>query len=253
MRREEAERLGLALTELPYEQREVLLLHLQADLTDRTSERMNRRILADLSASLTKKATVRAAERPAARWRTNMSSGRIKFAVAAVAAVVVMLPVSYGAVKVIQRLFVVEDKVTFEYSEPNNGATKYTFARVLRRVDGEGREITQARVEESLQLYAEGKAQQVEPDVWQARLASGELFTYKGNPETDQGAAFSEEEKTQLKQMTDEINELQKAGKGERVFWKEIEENGLRIRLYNVTYTLANGKEVTLCEGREVK
>ena len=184
-----------------------------------------------------------------------MISRRIKFAAVAAMAVAIMLPVSYGAVKAIRKLFVTRDQVTFEYPQPDGKeAASYVFTRTLAvpGADAADREKARVRLEEFFQLYREGKAKEVEPGVWQATLADGEEFAYRGDPEKG-GVEFTEEEKARLKQMADEINELRKAGKGERTFWKETEANGLRIRLYHVRYTLLNGEVVTLCEGELAK
>ena len=45
---------------------------------------------------------------------------------------------------------------------------------------------------------------------------------------------------------------VRRAGKGERTFLKEVENNGVRVRLYNVCYTLSNGEVLTVCEGEGV-
>lgn len=36
---------------------------------------------------------------------------------------------------------------------------------------------------------------------------------------------------------------------GVRTFLQEIENNGMRIRMYNVRYTLSSGQVITVCEG----
>ena len=184
-----------------------------------------------------------------------MNSRHIKLAVAAVVALAIMLPVSYGAVKAIKKYFVAEDRVTFEYPEPN-GKTVYTYSRskTIASTSATSEQEARAQFEEFLQLYREGKATEVQPGVWKATLASGEEFAYGGNPENGaRGVEFTEEEKAQLKQQSDEINELRKAGKGERTLLKETEDNGVRIRLYNVRYTLSDGRVVTICEGEAAK
>jgi len=183
-----------------------------------------------------------------------MNSRHIKLAVAAVVALAIMLPVSYGTVKAIKRYFTVaEDRVTFEYPEPN-GAVSYMYGRSasVASTTAASEQEARAQLEEFLQLYRQGKATQIKPGVWLATLSNGEEFAYAGNPE-HLTLEFTEQEKAQLKQQTDEIYELRKAGKGERTFWKEVEENGLRIRLYHVRYTLANGQVITMCEGEEAR
>jgi hypothetical protein len=166
----------------------------------------------------------------------------------------IMLPVSYGAVKAIKKYFTVaEDRVTFEYPEPD-GSFTCTYGRSVSvsSSDATSEQEARAQLEEFLQLYRQGKATQIEPGIWHATLSNGEEFAYGGNPEHST-LEFTEEEKAQLKRQTDEIHELRKAGKGQRTFGKEIEENGTRIRLYHVRYTLADDRVVTLCEGEEAK
>jgi hypothetical protein len=51
-----------------------------------------------------------------------------------------------------------------------------------------------------------------------------------------------------LKKQFDEINGLRQAGQGEKTYLREIEQNGRKLRLYEVRYTLSNGKTVTVME-----
>ncbi len=182
-----------------------------------------------------------------------MISKRIKIAAAAVVALVVLLPVSYAAVEAVKHFIVSEDKATFEYPDPNGGVTSYVYGRSVS-VTGtnvENEEQARARVEEFRQLYLAGKAVEIKPGVWKATLADGTEFAYGGSDpaRAGAGAAFTDEEKAQLQRQSDEINELRKAGKGERTFLKEVEENGMKIRLYQVRYTLSDGRVVTITEG----
>lgn len=55
----------------------------------------------------------------------------------------------------------------------------------------------------------------------------------------------SEEE---VKAARKEIDELRKAGKYERTFVKEWEDKGMTFTLYKVSYTLSNGKVITVNE-----
>lgn len=223
-------------------------------LCDRTSDSLDRRILTDLAGVLPKPEVSRPTATPAGTWRILMISRRIKLAVAAVVAVAIMLPVGYGAAEVIKRYFVVaEDTVTFNYPEPN-GATSYMYGRAVSVSSSSAASEEEARAElaEFLQLYRQGKATEVKPGIWKATLSNGEPFAYGGDPE-HATLAFTDQEKAQLKQQTDEINELRRAGKGERTFWKEVERDGVRIRLYNVRYTLSNGQVVTICEDERAK
>jgi hypothetical protein len=182
-----------------------------------------------------------------------MISKRIRIAAAAVIALAVLLPVSYAAVEAVKHFIVSEDKVSFEYPDPNGGVTSYLYGRTISvtGTDIANDEQARARVEEFRQLYLAGKAVEVKPGVWVATLADGTKFGYGGSDPARAGAGveFTEEEKAQLKKQSDEINELRQAGKGERTFLKEVEENGMKIRLYQVRYTLSDGRVVTITEG----
>ena len=186
-----------------------------------------------------------------------MISRRIKIAAAAVVALAVLLPVSYAAVEAVRHFIIVsEDKVSFEYPDPNGGVTGYVYGRgtavgVVGGTNMENEAQARARLEEFRQLYLAGKAEEVKPGVWVATLADGTKFGFGGSDPARAGLSveFTEEEKAQLKKQSDEINELRKAGKGERTFLKEVEQNGVKTRLYRVRYTLSDGRVVTITEG----
>ena len=161
-----------------------------------------------------------------------------------------LLPAGYAAVEAVVKHFILsEDSVSFEYPEPN-GTAVYSVGRMtgIFSTGVTSEEEARAQYEEFLQLYREGKAQEIRPGVWQATLANGERFNYGGDPEHTP-TEFTAQEKEQWKKQFDEINELRKAGKGERTFREEIERDGVRIRLYEVRYTLPDGNVVTLTEG----
>ncbi|MEN6338202.1 MAG: hypothetical protein ABFE01_28430, partial [Phycisphaerales bacterium] len=92
-------------------------------------------------------------------------------------------------------------------------------------------------------LYREGKALQIEPGVWQATLANGELFRYKGDPQWVM-PDFAAEQKSEF----EEIDALRKAGKGERAPQGETQMGGRTFCVYQVRYILSNGKVVTVME-----
>lgn len=221
------------------------------NLCDPTSGRMDRRILNDLFGRLKQPETIAPASSPVRMWRMIMDSKRTKLAAAAVIAAGILLPVSYGAVKAVTKYLTVSSTshVTFEYPDQN---TTYTVARSVSVTmdDANSPEEAKARLKEFRELYLAGKVVEIKPGVWEATLSDGTSFAFGGDPATaGMDSEFTEEEKAQLKKQFDEINELKKAGKGERTFWKEVEENGVRTRLYHVRYTLSDGKAVTLCEG----
>jgi hypothetical protein len=183
------------------------------------------------------------------RWfaPTNGSISPWRVAAAAVIAIAVLLPLSYGAVKAVKHL-IFEDKVSFEYPEDN---AVYTVKRSISVVGGDGtnnEEDARKKLEEFKKLYREGHAKEIEPGVWKATLSNGEEFAYAGDPERI-SVEFTEEEKEQLKKQFDEINELKRAGKYERTFIKDIEVDGIKISLYKDCFTLSNGKVITLTTG----
>jgi hypothetical protein len=222
-------------------------------LCDRTSLSMDRRILSDLAGRLPESHSPKRTPMSAGIWRMIMISKRIRMAAAVVVALAVLLPVSYAAVEAVKHFIVSEDKVSFEYPDPNGGVTSYVYRRSMSvaSTDVENEEQARARVEEFRQLYQAGKAVEIKPGVWKATLADGTEFAYGGRDPARAGAGvqFTEEEKAQLKRQSDEVNELRKAGKGERTFLREVEENGMKIRLYQVRYTLSDGGVVTITEG----
>ncbi len=63
------------------------------------------------------------------------------------------------------------------------------------------------------QLYHEGKAQEIQPGVWQVTLANGKLFNYQGDPQRAT-AEFTPQEKEQMKKEF-ELNALQRPAQGE--------------------------------------
>jgi len=221
------------------------------NLCDRTSDSMDRRILSDLAGKLKKCEPFKPTATSAGVWRMIMNSRRIKLAAAAVIGLAILLPVGYAAVEAVVKYFTIsQDRVTFEAREPNYAAN---FA-ASRSISIGGTNIAtedeaRARLAEFRRLYREGKAKEIQPGVWQVTLGNGELFNYAGDPERVT-AEFTPEEKEQMKKEFDELNALQKAGKGERTLIKETEENGVKTRLYEVRYTLSSGKVVTLTEGR---
>jgi len=181
------------------------------------------------------------------RWfaPTGNSISLRRVAAAAAIAIVVMLPLSYGAAKVIKYFTTFE--ATFEHPEDN--VVYSVSSSLVAKGDTHINTVEDAKksIEEFVKLYKEGKAKEVEPGVWVVTLSNGEEFAFAGNPEH---AALPDSEKKELfRKQFDEINELRKASKYERTFIKEIEKDGVKIRLYQDRFTLSNGKVVTLTSG----
>ena len=144
-----------------------------------------------------------------------MISKHIKIAAAAVVALAVLLPVSYAAVEAVVKYFTIsEDQVSFVHEEPD-----FTMdATAIRRISIGGTNIAsedeaRACLAEFRQLYHEGKAQEIQPGVWQVTLANGKLFNYQGDPGRAT-AEFTPQEKERMKKEF-ELNALQRPAQGE--------------------------------------
>jgi len=182
------------------------------------------------------------------RWFAP-SGGHIspwRAAAAAVIAVVVLLPLSYGATKAV-KYAITTFEAEFEYGDNAEYRVSTTVTTSGENIQNQ-EEARQAE-QEFYGLYKGGKAEEVQPDVWVTTLANGEKFAFSGDPDS---LGLSEAERKELlKEQFDQINELREAGKYERTFIKEIEKDGVRIRLYRDTFTLSNGKIVALTSGVE--
>ncbi len=186
------------------------------------------------------------------RWfaPANGSISLWRVAAAAVIAIAVLLPLSYGATKTVKRII-----KTFEakFVYPEDGGAYGVGVGIGSSDPNFTEEDARKAKREFYELYKQGKAKEVEPGVWVATLSNGKGFGYGGDPEL---LGLSEAERNEfLKKQFDEIHELRKAGKFERTFIKEVEKNGVKIRLYEDSFTLSNGKVITMGagEGEPVK
>jgi hypothetical protein len=176
-----------------------------------------------------------------------------RVAAAAAIAVAVLLPLSYGATKTVKRI-IKTFEAKFEYPQDDGGVHVYGVGAGIGSSDSNfTEEDALQKQQEFYQLYKEGKAEEIEPGIWVAILSNGEAFGFGGDPE-NLGLSDAER-KDVLKKQFDEINELRKAGKYERTFIKEVEKDGVKIRLYEDRFTLSNGKVITMGagEGEQVK
>ena len=197
------------------------------------------------------------------RWFAP-SGGRISLwraAAATVIAILLLLPLSYGATKLAEKCYITF-KATFIYPEPEDtteaeeghgrGAAGYgVMGGFYGSADLSEKEAMEM-AEEIRKLCAEGKAEEVEPGVWMVTLSNGKEICFGGaDPEF---MALTDVEKNKLlKKQFDEINELRKAGKFERTFIKEIEVDGVKHRFYEDSFTLSNGKVIKMGAGEPVK
>ena len=202
------------------------------------------KLQADLSAQDIK--TRRSALR---RWFAPAGGPILPWRVAAAAAIAiaVLLPLSYGATKTVKRI-IKTFEAKFVYPEDGGGVHAYGVGVGIGSSDPNFTEEDAHKAErEFYELYKQGKAEEIEPGVWVVTLSTGEKFAYGGDP--DQLGLTEAERKEFLKKQFDEIDELRKAGKYERTFIEEIEKDGVKIRLYRDSFTLSNGKVVTLTTG----
>ncbi len=206
------------------------------------------KLQADLSAQdiKTQRSTLR-------RWFAPAGGSILPWRVAAAAAVAiaVLLPLSYGATKTVKRI-IKTFEAKFEYPQDDGSVQVYGVGAVIGSNDPNFTEEDARKVnEEFYKLYKEGKVKEVEPGVWEATLSDGSRIG--GNIDPELFGLSEAEHKELLKKQFDEINELRKAGKYERTFIKEVEKNGVKIRLYEDRFTLSNGKVITMGAGEAVK
>jgi hypothetical protein len=172
-----------------------------------------------------------------------------RVAAAAAIAIAVLLPLTYGATKIIQ--FVVEE-FTVMYGVDDKDAkyiTTYAFNPTIRGVYTTSKDDAKKAEKEILQLIKEGKAEKISPGEYKAVLSNGGEVVYDtlGIP-IEILASESREEK--IKQICDEIEELRKAGKFERTFLDVVKSpKGRDVYIYKTCYTLSNGATITLNSG----
>jgi len=181
------------------------------------------------------------AGKPISPWRV---------AAAATIAIAVLLPLSYGATKVVRKYFVTFE-AEFEYPIDN---TIYT-TRSVTTVTGDNihsEKDAQKILKEFYELYKEGKAEETRPGIWLVTLSNGDKFAYGGDPEA---LGLSDTERKELlKKQFDEIHELKKAGKYEKNYKPEHDYviDGTKYRYFEARYTLSDGTVTTLGDSEPV-
>ncbi len=171
-----------------------------------------------------------------------------RIAAAAAIAILVLLPLSYGATKVIKHFIVFEE--TFEFPEDNVmvGAKAVIVSSDPNFTEEDARRVN----EEFHQLYKKGKAEEIRPGVWSVVLSNGERFNYGGDPEL---LGLSEAERKEiLQKQFDEIHELKKAGKFEKTYMPEhdYEIDGVKYRFFKARYVLSDGTVKTVGDSEPV-
>lgn len=177
-------------------------------------------------------------------WRT---------AAAVVIASMVLLPLTYGATKIIK--FVVEE-FTFIYGVDDEQAEfimAYSFNPTIRGDCINNEEDANQAEKEILQLIKEGKAEEISHGEYKAILLNGGEVTYDtlGIPIE---ILQSENRKEGIKELTDELEKLRKAGEFERTFLDVVKSpKGRDVYIYKTRYTLPNGVTISLNSGYEHK
>ena len=166
-------------------------------------------------------------------WRIIMKSKMTKFAAAVIIGIVILLPLAYGVTKIIQHFIIDDMYITVKNSDKINTE-----------------EDVRNALQEFGKLYREGEAKEVKSGLWVVTLSNGEEFAYGGNNPEWVGLSLDEKNKL-LKAQNDEIQKLREIGDFERTFIKEVEENGVKIQLYEDQFTLSSGKVVTMTFGEE--
>ncbi len=175
-----------------------------------------------------------------------------RVAAAAVIAIAVLLPLSYGATKTVKRI-IKTFEAKFVYPQDDGSVHAYGVGSSIGSSDPNFTEEDARKAEQEFYgLYKQGKAEEVEPGVWVVTLSNGAKFAYGGGDPEMLGLSEAERKEI-LKKQFDEIEELKKAGKFERTFIKEIEKDGVKIRYYEDSFTLSSGKVIKMGAGEAVK
>ena len=175
------------------------------------------------------------------RWFAPTGQSISVWRVAAAAAIVIglMLPISYGAAKVIKKYFVLERKTlhTFNYGDRTYSVGTGT---TVAGDDFANEDEARKAYEEAKHLVKAGKAQEIAPGIYKVVLSDGTIMGIGGSQ-----ASQSREE---LKKQFDEIEELRKAGRFEKIYKPEHDfvVNGVKCKYFEARYTLSNGKVVTV-------
>jgi len=189
------------------------------------------------------------------RWfaPTDQSISPWRVAAAAVIAILVLLPLTYGATRIIK--FVVEE-FTIMYGvddEDTKYITAYAFNPTIRGDCINNEEDAKQAEKEILQLIKEGKADKISSGEYKAVLSNdGEvIYDTLGIPIE---ILLSENRKEEIKKLTDEIEKLKKAGEFERTFLDVVKSpKGRDVYIYKTRYTLSSGVIITLNSAYEHK
>lgn len=176
------------------------------------TEQMRERTLTDaLKAQEEIKKTESAVTRPNI-WRIIMKTKLNKLTAASIA-FACLVPLCYGVGKLVTTFFVVDEVVVTYPDEKYGGESAYGW---------------RAGVMTNESLSDEEIAKKVDE--------------YGYDPNDPNNVRRKEE----MKQIFKELHELRQAGKFERTFVKEDEQDGIKIRFYKDHFTLSSGKTITM-------
>jgi len=175
-----------------------------------------------------------------------------RVAAAAAIAIAVLLPLSYGATKTVKRI-IKTFEAEFVYPQDDGSVHGYKVGSAIGSNDPNFTEEDALKNQrEFYELYKQGKAEEIEPGFWFAILSNGKGFGTR-NPEM---LGLSEAERKEfLKKQFDEIEELRKAGKFEKIYKPEhdFDIDGVKHRFYFARYTLSDGAVKTVGSSEPVK
>ena len=109
-------------------------------------------------------AKIEKSNKPILIRRFTMKNRITKIAAAAVIVIGVLLPLAYGATKIVKHFLIDGIKIVVKDSDKINTEQDAKNA-----------------IKEFSKLYREGKAKEVKPGVWVVTLSNGEEFAYSGN------------------------------------------------------------------------
>ena len=169
-----------------------------------------------------------------------------RLAGAATIAILVLLPLSYGATKAVKYVFTTFE-AQFEYPEENvTYGVKSGIASSNPDMTEEDALNAQLEFQE---LARQGKVEEVEPGSWGATLSDGSRFGTNMNPELFKLSEEEREEK--LEAQFDEVNELRKAGEFEKTYKPEMdfEVDGVKYRFFEARFVLSDGTVMKMGSG----
>jgi len=152
-----------------------------------------------------------------------------RIACAAAIAIACLIPISYGAVKIIKTFTVEVEGVNITTAEKGDNINSEKEAK--------------ESIKEMLKIIRDGKAKEIRNDkgiyVYKGVRSDGEEFTFGSHSPIEPNGNLGEKRK----EVRAEAEKLREAGKFERTFLKEIVgENGMIIHLYEEVFTLSNGE-----------